>query len=150
MIKGQLVGLRAIEKDDLALLRDWRNLTSLRRNFREFRELNMANQEAWFAKLNSSQTDFMFIIERLTDSKPIGACGLLSIHWIIRSADFSFYIGEDQAYIDQLGFANDAVNLLINYGFHNLNLNKIWMELYEFDKAKMDFFCSVGFEKRGS
>lgn len=150
MIKGKLVGLRSIEHSDLALLRDWRNLTSFRKNFREFRELNMANQEAWFSKVNSSPNDFMFVIERLEDKAPLGACGLLYTNWIIRSADFSFYIGHDEAYIDNHGYAEEAAALLIEYGFKYLNLHKIWMELYEFDKAKLDFFINkFKFEKDG-
>ena len=32
--------------------------------------------------------------------------------------------------------------MLIQYGFNNLNLNKIWMELYEFDQQKIDFFTN--------
>ena len=82
----------------------------------------------------------MFIIERLNKRQAIGACGLLYINWIIRSADFSFYIGEDEKYIDDEGLAREAALLLIKYGFNNLNLNKIWMELYEFDTRKQIFF----------
>lgn len=141
MIKGDLVGLRAVEKEDLALLRDWRNIPEFRRNFREVRELNLTNQEKWFERsCVNNLNDFMFVIVRLSNNKPIGACGLLYINWIIRSADFSFYIGDNQSYIDSEGYAKDAANLLINYGFNNLNLHKIWMELYEFDKLKLDFF----------
>lgn len=140
MIKGKMVGLRAIEREDLQLLRNWRNIDSFRRNFREFRELNMVNQENWFAKVNASSTDFMFVIDRLSDKTPLGACGLLYINWIIRSADFSFYIGHNESYIDKDGYALEAADLLIQYGFHRLNLNKIWMELYEFDDKKITFF----------
>lgn len=140
MIAGQTVGLRALEREDLSLLRDWRNITSFRRNFREFRELNLVNQENWFARVNASPNDFMFMIVRLSDGTPLGACGLLYTNWIIRSADFSFYIGHEEAYIDKQGYASEAAKLLIDYGFNNLNLNKIWMELYEFDKKKIDFF----------
>lgn len=141
MIKGKLVGLRAVEREDLILLRDWRNNPDFRKNFREVRELNMANQEAWYNKTCvNNPNDFMFIIQRLEDNKPIGAAGLLYINWIIRSADFSFYIGENEAYIDNEGYAEDSANVLINYGFQTLNLHKIWMELYEFDRMKIDFF----------
>lgn len=148
MIKGKLVGLRALEKDDLPLLRDWRNITAFRRNFREFRELNMTNQENWFSKVNASPNDFMFMIERLEDKLPLGACGLLYTNWIIRSADFSFYIGNEEAYIDSKGYADEAADVLIKYGFDNLNLNKIWMELYEFDKMKISFFTEkFGFKQ---
>ena len=143
MIKGNLVGLRALEKEDLIHLRDWRNITHFRKHFREVRELSLADQENWFDHLQKTKDrNFMFGIERLGDGKLIGTCGLLYINWIIRSADYSFYIGEDCAYIDNNGWAKEATNLLLSYGFHTLNLNKIWMELYEFDKKKIDFFIN--------
>lgn len=140
MIKGNCVGLRAIEKDDLVQLRDWRNVSEFRVNFREVRELNLYNQEVWFENTNKSKNDFMFMFVNLQDNKPIGAGGLLYTNWIIRAADFSFYIGLDDLYIDNEGYAVDASRLLLSYGFNTLNLNKIWMELYEFDKKKLDFF----------
>jgi RimJ/RimL family protein N-acetyltransferase len=140
MIKGQKTGLRAVEKEDLQFLRDWRNIPDFRRNFREVRELSLQNQENWFNRLITAPNDFMFTIVDLESNKPIGAAGLLYTNWVIRSADFSFYIGKDNLYIDDKGYAYDAAKLLIDYGFKNLNLNKIWMELYEFDKKKTDFF----------
>lgn len=151
MIKGNLVGLRAVEKEDLKLLRDWRNIASFRRNFREYRELSHENQTTWFESLqHTTSTNFMFIIERLSDQKPLGACGLLYTNWIIRAADYSFYIGFEESYIDEKGYAKEATQLLIDYGFKSLNLNKIWMELYEFDQKKLDFFINqFGFKKDG-
>ncbi len=140
MIKGKKVGLRAIEQTDLELLKNWRNNPAFRRNFREVRELNTYNQEMWFEKTNRSASDFMFIFENIKDRTPIGAGGLLYINWIIRSADFSFYIGHGEKYIDKDGYAEDATALLLKYGFNNLNLNKIWMEIYEFDSEKLSFF----------
>lgn len=140
MIKGKLVGIRAVENTDLELLKNWRNNTEFRKNFREVRELNSINQENWFNKTNNSPNDYMFTIVSLEDNKPIGACGLLYINWINRSADFSFYIGINDYYIDNIGLAKESVELLIKYGFDNLNLNKIWMELYEFDTKKLIFF----------
>ena len=139
MITRNNIGLRAVEKRDLEILKDWRNIPSFRKNFREVRELNSQNQENWHNKLNSSSNEFMFIFEDIEKNIPVGAGGLLYINWIIRSADFSFYIGHDEGYIDEK-YAIDAASLLIQYGFNNLNLNKIWMELYEFDHKKINFF----------
>lgn len=143
MIKGKKVGLRALESEDLKLLRDWRNKTGFRRNFREVRELSLADQEAWLQSLqNTKHINFMFTIIDLETNEPIGAAGLLYINWIIRSADFSFYIGKNDIYVDGSALSVEAAKLLIDYGFNNLNLNKIWMELYEFDKKKIDFFSN--------
>ena len=113
MITGKIVGLRAVERADLGQLRDWRNINAFRRNFREHRELSLANQENWFNKIVTSTNDYMFIIERLSDRELLGACGLLYVNWINRSADFSFYIGYKDLYIDQDGLAEDAARLLI-------------------------------------
>jgi RimJ/RimL family protein N-acetyltransferase len=139
MITRNNIGLRAVEKTDLEILKDWRNIPSFRKNFREVRELNSQNQENWHNKLNNSSNEFMFIFEDIEKNIPVGAGGLLYINWIIRSADFSFYIGHDEGYIEEK-YAIDAASLLIQYGFNNLNLNKIWMELYEFDHKKINFF----------
>jgi RimJ/RimL family protein N-acetyltransferase len=141
MIKGKTVGLRAVEKEDLLHLRDWRNIPEFRKNFREVRELSLSDQDQWFESLQKTKhVNFMFTIIDLKSKKPIGAAGLLYINWNIRSADFSFYIGDKQKYIGNDGVAKEAAQLLIDYGFKELNLHKIWMELYEFDKMKIEFF----------
>ena len=141
MIIRNNIGLRAVEKEDLERLKDWRNIESFRKNFREVKELNNINQEKWFEQTNNSMNDFMFVIEDVKENIIVGAGGLLYINWIIRSADFSFYIGNDEKYIDEK-YAFDSASALIDFGFKNLNLNKIWMELYEFDNRKINFFTT--------
>ncbi len=148
MIKGTLVDLRAVEREDLKTMRDWRNNFEFRKNFREYRELNMEMQNKWFEKfVVGDNNTLMFIIERLGDSKPIGACGLVYINWLVRSADLSFYIGEGNAYIDSKGYADEALNLLVSYAFGQLNMHKLWTELYEFDSKKIEFYEKHKFKK---
>jgi RimJ/RimL family protein N-acetyltransferase len=139
MIEGKYTFLRAIEISDLEQLRNWRNIQEFRINFREHRELNLKNQNDWFNVISSNQNDFMFMIIDKNTNEAVGACGLLYTNWIIRSADFSFYIGFNKLYIDEK-YASDATESLLKFGFNDLNLNKIWMELYEFDNKKLDFF----------
>ena len=118
MITGKKIGLRAVEKEDLLFLRDWRNIPDFRKNFREVRELSLTDQEAWSDSLQKTKhLNYMFTIVDLVSNKPIGAAGLLYINWIIRSADFSFYIGHENQYIGNDGIANEATQLLIDYGF---------------------------------
>jgi len=63
MIKGKKVGLRAVEKEDLPFLRDWRNIPDFRKNFREVRELSLTDQEVWFNSLqNSKYINYMFTV----------------------------------------------------------------------------------------
>ncbi|MDE5417227.1 GNAT family N-acetyltransferase [Labilibaculum sp. DW002] len=151
MISGKIIGLRAVEKEDLPLFRDWRNIPEFRRNFREVRELSLSDQECWFDSLQRTKhINYMFTVVDLKTNEAIGAVGLLYINWQIRSADFSFYIGADKKYVSDDAYSKEAAKLLIEYGFNNLNLNKIWMELYEFDCKKINFFENLfGFKEDG-
>ena len=140
MIKGKIVGLRAIEEKDLISLKNFRNIPEFRINFREVRELSDYDQKKWIEYLNKSkEINFMFSIIDLKNKNLIGACGLLYTNWSARFADFSFYIGDNLEYCSGER-SLEASELLIDYGFNNLNLNKIWMELYEFDNDKINFF----------
>ena len=148
MLRGDRLQLRAVERSDLERMRDWRNQPEFRRHFREYRELNMVNQEQWFARISASANDFMFIIERSDDRAPIGVCGLVYVNWVLRSADISLYIGDDDVYIDGPGgVAEEAARVLIRYGFEDLNLHKVWTELYSFDECKIALFTRLGFAR---
>lgn len=144
MIKGKKVGLRSVEKEDLILLKEWRNNPHFRKNFREVRELSTLDQEYWFESLSKTKNEnFMFVLVDLKTNRVIGAAGLLYINWIIRSADFSFYIGDNDIYIGDDDVSKESVSLLLDFSFNILNLNKVWMELYEFDSKKIKFFTEL-------
>lgn len=149
MIEGNFVGLRAVEESDLEKLLGWRNQPSYRKFFREYRELNSYNQKNWFKeKVVNDKNTIMFSIIDLQNDQLIGACGLCYIDWINRNADFSIYIGKDNLYIDEK-FAIEAAELLLRYGFFELNLHRIWSEIYDFDEDKKKMFDVLGFSLEG-
>ncbi len=81
MLEGKQVRLRKIEEVDLPKLRDWRNSPYIRAYTREYRPLNMLNQNKWFSSLLIDQTKVMFVIEKKEDSELVGCCGLTYINW---------------------------------------------------------------------
>ena len=140
MIKGKKVGLRSVEKEDLILLKEWRNNPHFRKNFREVRELSTLDQEYWFESLSKTKNEnFMFVLVDLKTNKVIGAAGLLYINWIIRSADFSFYIGDNDIYIGDDDVSKESVSLLLDFSFNILNLNKVWI-IYNLYSFKLIYF----------
>ncbi|MBU0650988.1 GNAT family N-acetyltransferase [bacterium] len=149
MIKGKVVGLRAIEKEDLPVLLEWRNNPSNRSYFREVLELSSQNQEQWFqTRVLNNSNNIMFAIQELKTGKLLGVCGLCYINWINRSADFSIYIGHNELYIDEK-FAPEAAILLIEYAFKEINLHRLSVEVYEIDKLKQNLMEKIGFKKEG-
>ena len=149
MLEGKYTGLRAIEAGDLVQLLEWRNRPEYRRYFREHRELSMDNQQEWFEKtVTRDPATRMFAIVELAGGRLIGACGLCYINWVDRNADFSIYIGADDLYIDKK-FAPDASRALIQYGFGELGIHRLWAEIYDFDEPKKKLFDHLAFSLDG-
>jgi hypothetical protein len=150
MKKGDLIYLTAVGEGDLKQLKDWRNIEKFKKHFREYRDLNDVMQRKWFENnVSNDPTTIMFSIRRISDNKLLGACGLCYINWIHRHADLSLYIGDNEAYIDDEGFAKESCEILFDYGFYQLGLNKIWSEIYEFDSKKNELYNSLGFQLDG-
>ncbi len=150
MLIGKLVELGAVELDDLTALKKWRNNPEFRKHFREFRELNDAMQEMWFEnKVVRDPSTLMFAVRKRDDHTLIGCCGLAYINWVHRHADLSLYIGWEEAYIDDQGYAEETCRLLLAYAFREICLNKVWTEIYEFDHKKKALYDSLGFQQDG-
>lgn len=149
MLKGNFTALRAMERNDLLQLLEWRNLPEFRRYFREYRELNWENQIKWYEErvLNDPQT-IMFSLVELSSGILLGAGGLCYVNWVNRNADLSLYIGSESKYIDEC-FAPDAARVLIDYGFGELGLHRLYAEIYDFDNPKQILFDNLGFVLEG-
>ncbi len=151
MLIGEKISLRAVCENDIQKLLDWRNNPEFRKYFREYRELTLENQRQWFDKyvVNDNATLMFSIV--LNDEKQtlVGACGLCYINYVNRNADLSLYIGYEDAYIDNKGYAEESCKLLFEYGFNELNLHKIWTEIYEFDTPKYELYTKIGFHQDG-
>jgi len=143
-ILGKNLKLRAIEKSDLKLIQTWRNDERLRRYFREYRDFSITQLENWYNNMIIDNRFEFFIIEN-KENKPVGVAGITYIDWVNRHADVHFYIGEDFKWIDDK-HSYEAFNIILDYGFNTLNLNKLWAEIYEIDKLKLEFFQNKGFK----
>jgi len=149
MISGDVIGLRAIAREDLPLLLEWRNRPDFRCYFREHRELAMEDQTRWFETIvRADPAVRMFSIVETASDDLIGACGLCYIDSRNQSADLSIYVGKDELYIDET-YAPDAARTLIKYGFEEVNLHRIWAEIYSTDEKKQNFFDDLGFTLEG-
>jgi hypothetical protein len=153
LLTGEHVRLRALERGDLPRLRVWRNTPRLRQFFRERHELSMDDQLAWFERVTGQRggprDTVMLAIERRDSKELIGACGLCYIDWVSATAELSVYIGAELAYVDAT-FAPDACSVLIGHAFEELNLRRLWVEVYAFDSAKRELLQSLGFALEGT
>jgi len=145
VLTGDDVVLRNIAADDLEALRLWRNQPHFRQFFREYRDISPNMQQKWYEYVVLGDKRVrMFAITDRNSKQLLGACGLCYIDERNSSADFSIYIGADGLYIDEK-FAVDAGKLLLDYGFNQLKLHRIWAEIYAIDTAKKALLPKLGF-----
>jgi len=147
MLEGKYVELRQIEEEDLAKLRDWVNSPYIRAYTREYRPLNMLKQNRWLSSLITDQTNIMFVIEKLESSEAIGCCGLTYINWKEGQGEVSIYIAEDKW--QEKGFASEALQLLLKYGFCELRLHRVYATIFEYNERSIRFFEKHGFKFEG-
>lgn len=147
MISGNKIGLTSVSSESLEQFRIWRNKPELRKYFREHRELSKEMQTQWFnSKVLNDPNQYNFEIRDLETNKLIGHCGLYYINWITRSAEFGIYIGDN--HFRNGGYGSDSLRTLIGYGFDQLNLNKIWAEVYSNNEA-IHVYTHIGFKIDG-
>jgi RimJ/RimL family protein N-acetyltransferase len=137
--------IRAIETSDLPCIQKWRNLKSIQPYVREYRELSYRNIETWYNSIILDNKFEFFIIED-ANRLPIGITGLTYIDWINKNADLHLAIYHEEQWIDKK-YSLEVLNVMLDYGFNYLNLEKIYTEIYENDKKKLNFFTSNNFSQ---
>lgn len=143
------IQLRALEREDLPQLRDWRNQDSMRPYFREYRLLNMVNQCDWFESMSRDRNTEMFGIEvRTVGWELIGVCGLCYISWVDRHAEVSIYIGSSK--YRQQGCATETLAQLKQKAFLEFGLHRLWAEIYVYNTVSVKLFEKCGFVHEGT
>ena len=133
-----------IEHENLEQLREWRNDPDIYKWCRQITLLSRQNQIDWFDYQSEAENILMFYIKSKT-GLGLGVCGLTSIDYICRRAEFSLYIQPEEC---GNGYGGEALTMLLNVAFNDLNLNLVWGESFEGNPA-MKMFEKIGFKKEG-
>jgi len=123
MLEGKLVRLRAPQRADIPLFVKWFNDPETTRFLLRAPPMGMEEEEAWYESLVNKDTK-VFCIETL-DGRLVGNLGIIHIDWANRNADIGIIIGEKECW--SKGYGTEAITLLLDYMFDELNLDRIWL-----------------------
>lgn len=148
MIKGELVILTKPLREDMPTLLEWRNNPDHRKYYREYRESSLEDQLKWYENIMMKDpTWYHFIAKPISNpDKIIGVAFLNHIHPIYKTGEFGITLG-DPEYRGK-GYGKDMLITLIKYGFEELNLNRIWCEVYS-NNDSIHVYRKVGFKDEG-
>ncbi len=92
------------------------------------------------------QAHLFGIVDLKTDAL-LGRCMMFDIDQINRSAMLGIVIGEKDHWGQ--GYGQDAMKLLLDYGFNLLNLNSIMLGTFAFNQRAIHCYKKVGFKEIG-
>jgi RimJ/RimL family protein N-acetyltransferase len=105
------------------------------------------SEEAAIREFHRDRAHVFSIVDTETDQL-VGRCLLFNVDPVNRSAMLGIVIGEKGRW-DQ-GYGQEAVNLLLDYGFSLLNLNSVMLGTFSFNERALRCYEKVGFKRIGS
>lgn len=142
-LDGTKVILMGITKEHTPLIVNWRNNPKVKRNFIFQETFTNKMHNTWMDTKVKSGEVIQFIIYIRDSSKPIGSVYLRDVDKQKQKAEFGIFIGEDSA--RGKGYGGEAARLVCKYGFEQLNLHKIMLRVFAFNKEAVRCYENAGF-----
>jgi RimJ/RimL family protein N-acetyltransferase len=150
MIYGDRIRLRAAERADLPLFVAWLNDPEVRQFLFLNLPMSLAQEERWFEEmLKAPPAEQVMVIEVQQEGgwTPIGNTSLMNIDWTNSLAEVGIFIGEKAFW--SRGYGREAMRLMLKHGFETLNLNRVWLRVYEFNQRGIRAYEHAGFKHEG-
>jgi [ribosomal protein S5]-alanine N-acetyltransferase len=144
---GSKVYLRPVEAEDAAIVVPWFNDPDVTRLLLRYRPLTLAEEIEFLQRMRSSETDLVLGIALCETDALIGMTGLHHIEARNRHASFGISIGEKQHW--GKGYGTEATGLVIRHAFQTLNLNRLWLHVYEYNTRAIRVYEKLGFRMEG-
>lgn len=150
MIYGERIRFRSPEREDLPTFVSWLNDPEVRAGISMYLPMSLASEENWFEEmLKRPQNEHPLGIEiQIKDKwKMIGNCGFFNIEAIHRSAEVGIMIGEKSHW--NQGYGTEAMQLLLKHGFETLNLNRIFLRVFDNNPRAIRAYEKSGYVHEG-
>jgi len=135
--------LTALSKEDIELVRIWRNSPEVAQYMYTENEISVDQQEAWFDRIKDDDTSRYWIIEY--DNTKIGLASLTGISKTLSSCYWAFYLGTD---VPRGGGIGSKIEYnIIEYVFNELKLNKLRCEVMTFNDKVISMHEKFGFRR---
>jgi RimJ/RimL family protein N-acetyltransferase len=150
MLKGNKVTLRPVKRSDITHFLKWFNDPEIIQYLGAYLPMTEMAEEKFIEELGArAQTQVLLIIEAIEggSNKPVGNCALNGINSKDHAAMFGIGIGEKDYW--GKGYGTEAARLLVNYGFGQLNLHRIFSTALAYNERSLRLHRKVGFKEEG-
>ena len=136
--------LRLFEKKDIEAKVDWINNPDNNRFLHYELPARVDKTQKWFdEKDNDKRIDCTIIY----DGVAVGVIGLLAIDRVNSKAEYYITVGETS--FKKKGIATKATKAIVKYGFNELDLHKIYLNVDADNEAAIRLYEKTGFIREG-
>lgn len=150
MIKGRRIKFAPLDRKHIDLFLKWFNDPEITQYLKMYKPLTRDWEEEWFKALKHKEDMVHFSIYLLDKEKPekiIGNCAIHNIDSKNRACTCGITIGEKD--YQGKGYGTEAMEMLLEYGFNTLNMNRIELSVWEFNTRAYKTYQKVGFVEEG-
>jgi diamine N-acetyltransferase len=143
------VHLRAFEKEDLEVIVKWVNSEVVTQYLSDslIYPISRADEAKWLESIAiTNHREKVFAVETL-DQQLIGSVGLHNINWVERKAELGIMIGEPRFWGQ--GYGSDAVREMLRIAFEKMNLNRVYLRVFENNSRAIRAYEKCGFQREG-
>jgi RimJ/RimL family protein N-acetyltransferase len=150
MLRGESVYLRPAERADLPTFVRWMADAETTRNLAVRSPFSLAMEERWFDRVlaEHGKSQFHFVICLLADDRAIGTIGFHHVDYENGGAEFGIAIGEKSEW--NKGYGTDALNVICDFGFGELRLERIELDVYAANPRARRAYEKAGFVVEGT
>jgi RimJ/RimL family protein N-acetyltransferase len=127
-MRGQFITLRAVLPEDSDHYFRWINNKELVLNNGNYRPISKQEHDQWFSHIGLQEETLTFSIVENQNNQLIGSCSLRKINQVHQNAELQIRLGETDYHNKGLG--TEAIRLLVQYGFSQLNLKRIYLYVF--------------------
>jgi RimJ/RimL family protein N-acetyltransferase len=149
-IRGEQVYLRPAERDDIDLCVRWFADEETTRYLSTRAPFSKAMEEKWFESMLEQQgkRSYHFVICLLADDRAIGTAGFHHVNQEDGNAAFGISIGEKAEW--SKGYGTDALRAICDFGFGQLRLERIELDVYKPNRRAQRSYEKAGFVTEGT
>lgn len=146
-IQGSRLSLLPLERENIQLIRCWRNLDDVRTCFINQEIISAEQQEKWYSSYLSKPMDYVFQVMNNETNSVIGMCSLYNFTENNTAAEFGRLIIDPR--VRGKGYGTEALKLTIELAFAQMKLSKIFLEVFSDNSAALKTYQNCGMKKIG-
>jgi diamine N-acetyltransferase len=143
------VYLRPAEREDVPLMVGWLSDDRTYATLASVAPYSIAQEERWFEDAVTAQgrTQWHFLVCRRDDDRPVGMIGLHEVDERNGNASLGIVIGDpaDRGH----GYGSDAIRAILAFAFGSLRLERVWLDVYDFNPGARRIYERQGFVTEG-